>query len=156
MPRWWHVQVRLKFQAFEYCDVFSSMWLPGLCSGHLPTDARDCMLAKHRQLREFSIDEVHYADRVSAAQLDPRNALGEEKLAALCEKHTKRVVAIELTNQYCTWCGEETDYFMELVCSSVCRNCYREKPELEMCSVEYAKMRSRALHNLHAATIVLA
>eukprot|EP00953_Heterococcus_sp_UTEX-ZZ885_P006821 4162-Heterococcus_DN1.PRE.2 len=93
-----------------------------------------------QQLREMSLDDVHYADRVCAAQLDQHNAVGEETLAALCEKHTKRLVTIGLTNRNCTWCGEETDYFFELACARVCGLCYANNPGAKMCSLKYAKV----------------
>jgi hypothetical protein len=88
----------------------------------------------------MSMDEMHYADRVSAAQLDPHNALGEEKLADLCEKHTKRLVAIQLTRHNCAWCDEETQFFFELACARVCGRCFVNNPKAKMCSLKYAKV----------------
>jgi hypothetical protein len=111
------------------------------------TNPQDRPFLTHRQLREMSLDDVHYADRVSAAQLDQHNALGEETLAALCEKHTKRLVAIGLTNRNCICCGEETDYFFELACARVCGLCYANNPGAKMCSLKYAKV-SLSLHCL--------
>jgi hypothetical protein len=146
LPRWWHVQVRLRFHDLSTATCSHRC---GFADCTVALTIGTSPIRTHRQLREMSMDEMHYVDRVSAAQLDPHNALGEEKLAALCEKHGKRLVAIELTNQYCTCCGEETDYFMELVCSRVCRDCFQDEPALEMCSVEYAKV----LHNMRATTV---
>ena len=86
------------------------------------------------------MDETHYADRTSVELLDRHNALGAEKLAALCVKHIKRYVAIQLTNQKCKWCGSETDYFFELACARVCMDCLVSNSGAQMCSLDYAKV----------------
>jgi hypothetical protein len=92
-------------------------------------------------LRDETQHEHHDEHLATAAILDPCNALGEDKLEALIERFSKRMVVVQLTNRECRLCGDDADTFSLLMCERLCEECFYEHPDAKMCSLEFAQVR---------------